>query len=885
MKALHSLLNFNRGLVSRLALARIDIERIALSAERMVNWMPRVLGSMMLRPGSRYLYSTHNDAECVHIPFIYATNDQALIELTNNVMRVSVNDSVITRVAVSTAVTNGTFNTDLTGWTDSDESGGVSSWATGGYLSLTGDGNNEARRDQSLTVAAGDLSKEHALEIHVLRGTVRLSVGSTSGGGEYWDKVSLSPGYHSIAFTPSASPVYVRLGSSSVYPALVDSVAIASSGAMAVTTPWTTSDLDNVRFEQSADVVFACDGAHQQRRIERHSARSWSVVEYQTNGPFRSQNLTEITITPSGLTGDITLTASKSLFKSSHVGGLFRLESTGQNVSATATAEDQYTNPIRVTGISSGRTFGIVIGGTFTATVTLQRSLGDVGDWVDVSSYTTAQSLTYNDSLDNQVAYYRIGVKPGGYTSGSVELDLTYAAGSILGVARVTGYTSATVVSANVISDMGATTATATWWEGSWSDYRGWPSAVVLHDGRLFWSGNDLIDGSVSDDFANFDDQTEGDSGPISRNLGSGPVNTVNWMLSLSQLLIGTQGNELVAKASSLEEPLTPSAFSLKPVSSMGSGTARIVKLDSSGVFIGRGGTRVYEISYDAAQYGYVSNDLTGLYPEVGEPSIVRIGVQRLPDTRIHCVRSDGTVAILVFDRFEKVTCWVEYETDGDVEDVVVLHGAIEDAVYYTVKRTINGATKRYVEKWALESEARGGATTVLSDCSYVYSGASTTTITGLSHLEGKTVVAWGNTKDLGDYTVSGGQITLSEAVTSAYIGLPYTAQWKSTKLAVGSQAQAPLTQRKRIDHVGVVLADTHALGLKYGQDFDNLDDLPLYDKGAEVGVDTIHTNIDMDSFEFNGTWDTDSRLCLEAESPRPCTVLACVIGMAAHDK
>jgi hypothetical protein len=619
--------------------------------------------------------------------------------------------------------------------------------------------------------------------------------------------------------------------------------------------------------------------------IERQATRSWSVVEYNANGPWRAENISEVTITPSALNGAITLTASKSIFKSTHVGAAFRLESTGQNVSATITGEDQYSNPIRVTGISSGRTFGVIIAGTFTANITLQRSLGDVGDWVDVATYTTAQAFNYNDSLDNQIAYYRVGVKAGGYTSGTVDLDMTYAAGSILGVARVTSYTSGTQVGADVEVDMGATTATSTWWEGAWSDYRGWPSSVTLHDGRLFWAGNDLVDGSVSDDFANFDDSVEGDSGPISRNIGSGPVYKINWLLSLSQLLIGTQGSELVAKASSLEEPLTPTAFSLKPVSSIGSGNVRIVRLDASGIYVNRGGTRLYELAYDAAAYNYMSSDLTGLSPEIGDPAIVRIGIQRLPDTRIHCVLSDGTVAILIFDRYEKVTCWVKYETDGDVEDVVVLPGTAEDYVYYTVNRTINGSTKRYVEKWALESEAKGLAGTVLADSTYTYSGVSATVITGLSHLEGETVCVWGNTKDLGEYTVSSGQITLSEAVTTAYIGLPYTAQWKSAKLAVASQAQAPLTQRKRIDHLGLVLADTHALGLRYGQDFNYLDDLPLYDKSAEVGADTIHSTVDMDSVEVNGTWDTDSRLCLEASSPRPCTVLACVVGLAAHDK
>lgn len=884
MKILHTLLAFNRGLVSRLALARIDIARIGLSAERMVNWMPRVLGSMMLRPGSRFLHSTRNDAVAAHIPFIFATDDTAIIELTASAMRVVVDDAVITRPSVSSAVTNGNFDTDVSGWTDSDEVGGVSDWVTGGYMSLQGDGTNEARRDQQVTVAGGDQNKEHALAIHVQRGTLILSVGSSAGGGQYWDRVSLRQGYHSIAFTPTGN-FHIRLASAAEAPVLVNSVNIAAAGAMVVTTPWTANDLQAVRFEQSGDVVFVASQNRQQQRIERQGPRSWSVVAYLANGPWRAQNLSTTTLTPSGLTGAITLTASRPLFNSGHVGAGFRLQSTGQNVSATVSAQDQFTDPIRVTGIGTGRTFGIVVGGTFVATITLQRSLGEPGDWVDVATYTTPQSLTYNDTLDNQIAFYRIGVKAGGYTSGSVDLDLTYAAGSILGVVRVTDFTSATVVGADVEVDLGATAATSTWWEGTWSDYRGWPSAVALHDGRLYWAGQDRIDGSVSDDFANFDDEVEGDSGPISRNIGSGPVDTINWLLSLPQLLVGAQGSELVAKASSLEEPLTPSAFSLRPVSSIGSRNVRAIKLDASGVYVGRGGTRVYEITYDAAGYNYASNDLTGIVPEIGEPAIVRVASQRLPDTRIHCVRSDGTVAVLVFDRFEKVTCWTEYETDGDVEDVVVLPGDVEDMVYYCVNRTINGATKRYLEKWALESEGRGATTNVLSDSTLTYSGASTTSITGLGHLEGEAVVVWGNGKDLGDYTVTGGAITLSEAVTLAYIGLPYTAQWKSTKLAQASQAQAPLTQRKRIDHLGLILADTHALGLRYGQAFDALDDLPLIDKNAPVDTDSIHETFDSDSFEVNGTWDTDARLCLEAASPRPCTVLACVIGMSGHDK
>ena len=178
------------------------------------------------------------------------------------------------------------------------------------------------------------------------------------------------------------------------------------------------------------------------------------------------------------------------------------------------------------------------------------------------------------------------------------------------------------------------------------------------------------------------------------------------------------------------------------------------VKVDTNGVFVQRNGSRAYELSVGNT-YNYEANDLTAIVPEIGTGGFRRIAVQRQPDTRIHFVRADGKVAILIYDRVEKVTCWILYETDGLVEDAVVLPGTTEDNVYYTVARTINGSTKRYREKWALESEAIGAARTILTDSTYVWTGASSATITGLSHLEGETVTVWANSKDLGTYTVA----------------------------------------------------------------------------------------------------------------------------------
>lgn len=875
-------LTFNRGIMSRLAGARVDLQRTSLSAEEMVNWMPRALGSMMLRPGWQYLGSTYANAAAVLIPFVYAADDTAIMEITASGLRVWVDDEVVTRGSVATAITNGTFLTDLTGWTDSDESGGTSSWVTGGYLSLQGNGTAAAIRDQTVTVAAADQNDEHALRIVVQRGPVTLRVGSTSGGDEYITETVLGTGTHSLAFTPTGN-FYIRLQSRLKWSVLVDSVSIESSGDLLVPTPWLVGDLPLIRWDASADVTYlACHGYHPYK-IERRATRSWSVVKYEPmDGPYRILNTGPITITPSALTGDVTLTASKSLFRSSHVGALFRVESTGQTVTASATAADIFTDPVRVSGVGGQRTLAILVSGTFSATVTLQYSIGEPGTWIDTTTtYTTAISTSFTDELDNQVIYYRIGVKSGAYTSGTASLTLTYASGSIIGTARVTAYSSPTVVSAVVIDDFGALTASSDWWEGAWSDYRGYPSAVGFFDGRLWWAGKAKAWGSVSDGYESFDDFVEGDSAPIARSFGSGPVDQISWIIATNEMFIGNASSVVHARSSSQAEALTPTNFNLRPISTQGTATVGASKIDERGLFVQRGGTRLFDVSFDTELLKYTVSDLSMLVPELNSAGIVKIAVQRNPDTRIHCVRADGTVSVLVNEPTENVTAWVEIETDGEVEDVVVLPGDDEDAVYYLVNRTGG----RYLEKWAQESECIGGTLNKQADSFVAYSGVSTTTIDGLGHLEGKEVVAWGGGVDLGTYTVSGGEIELSSAVTSAIVGLGYTATWKSMRKALNSALGTPLNQRKRIAFIGLILKDTHAQGLEYGPDFDTMDPMPLIEDDAEVDQDAVHADYEGDLIEFPGDWTTDARFCLRATAPRPATVLSCVVDVHLNER
>lgn len=894
-----ALFAFNRGLISKYALARTDIKRSALSASIMTNWMPRVLGSMMLRPGLGYLGATLTNAFAITIPFIFSSTDTGRLEMTDSVMRVWVSDALVSRSSVATAISNGTF-ASLVNWTSIDGIGAASA-NTGSKLNLTGTGYNAAGRYQAVTVAAPDQNVQHALRIVVERGPVTLRVGSTVGGDEYIAETILKTGTHSLTLTPTGN-FNVQLSSTSRAVKLVTSVAIEAAGVLQLPTPWVLANLTLLRWDQSGDVVFVDCAGLQQYRIERRNGNSWSVVKYAPDdGPFRIQNVGPIRLTPSAANGNITIAASAPLFKTTQVGGLFRLTSEGQSVSQLLAGADQYTDTVRIVGVgTASRTLTVVISGVYVGTLTLERSFDNGTSWAKVTTYTGTGTSTYNDSaapdlLVNVIALYRVGFIGSDYTSGSATLALSNPGGGITGIARITAFTSNVLVSAEVLKSLGGTNATANWSEGDWSDYRGWPSSTSLYEGRLNHSGRNKFWGSVSDGFESFDDTVIGDSGPISRSIGRGPVDTINWMLPLVRLVLGAQGAEISARSSSLDEPLTPTNFNLKPSSTQGSSAVPAVAVDNDGFFVQKSGTRVFRLSPDNYYFNYTAENQSQMIPELFLPGIVRLAVQRQPDTRIHTVLADGTVAILVFDSVENVSCWCLFQTQGSVEDVVILPDTIEDAVYYTIKRTVNGSTVRYFEKWAQEQNAIGGTVNRQGDAFIVYSGAPTTTITGLGHLEAKAVIVWADGLDFSaddasgvqrTYTVTGGQITLDTAVSHAMVGLPYTAQWQSSKLAYAAQAGTALTQMKIIHQVGVVLADAHALGLKVGQDFDHLDDLPLVrDNGSTIDITSVMSAEDVEAFPVNGTWDTDSRLCLQAKAPRPVNVIAAVMAISEVDK
>lgn len=855
---------FNRGEIDPLALGRDDVTKVNNSCELMNNFIPLRLGPMQFKPGMEYIGLI--TGETYHVPFVAGTTDKAILEFTNNKLRVWVDDSVISRSTVGSSVTNPNFDTDIVGWTDDSGAGSSTAHGVGGYADLIGSGITSAILYQTVTVSGGDINADHGINISIFQSNVLVKIGTSGVNSDEIFNGTLSPGIHSLLINP-ASDFTITLSNSEKFSALVDSVNIEVAGELSFVTEVSESELSTIRYSQSADVIFITHDTGKIYSVERRGKMSWSLVDFtSSDGPFGFINNSDISMAAGALEGDTTLTASADYFKVDHVDALFKLGSAGQQVTASVTSEDNGTNSIRVTGVAESRQFNISItalDGTG-STVTLQRSADD-SNWVDVESYTTNQSKTFDDELDNSILFYRLYVKVGDYVAGTIGLSLDFAGGSIEGICRVTEYVSSTVVNIQILVEFGSTLSTRDWYESQWSDVAGYPSSNVLYEGRLWFAGKTNLWGSVSDQFSSFDRNIEGDSASIFKTIGFGPVETVHWLGESTRLIMGISSDEISVRSSSFGEILTPTNANLKSGSSQGSAPISPIRIDDLLYYVQRSGVKMMELEYALGSDNHKGRDLMMLNQNICIEGIKRIAVVRQPETRIIVIMNDGTARIYLFDHSENVAAWSRFDTpNGLIEDVVTLPGLVEDEIYFTVNRS----GVRSLEKMAKLSEYEDKHFDSFK--SYVSPG---TTLTGLDHLNGQTVGVWGDGVAQADQVVSGGSITTG-SFTNVTVGLKYEADYLSNKLGQyvksgSTGASSRLTKRSRITSVGLIAHRLYPDVLKFGPSFDLLDPMPDYEEDDDINT------YDNEPFEFNGSHDTDSRVALRATGP--CTIMALV--------
>lgn len=215
--------------------------------------------------------------------------------------------------------------------------------------------------------------------------------------------------------------------------------------------------------------------------------------------------------------------------------------------------------------------------------------------------------------------------------------------------------------------------------------------------------------------------------------------------------------------------------------------------------------------------------------------TIKDIAFAQQPNSTVWVCRSDGTLLGLTYLIQDKVIAWHQHTTgaSGEFERCAVIPdtSAGEDIAYFIVKRTIDGATQRTVEYLASRQITTLATDAFFVDSGLSYTGSTIASISGLDHLEGEVlaILADGVVVYDGDptgeqaeqFTVQGGKIELPFPATEVHAGLPIRhAEIETLELDV--EGSAIRDRRKRVQSVTALVNDS-ARGFWAGPDTDNL--------------------------------------------------------------
>ena len=649
-------------------------------------------------------------------------------------------------------------------------------------------------------------------------------------------------------------------------------VLLSGGSPLEVATPWTPADLVNddgsfaLSMVQSGDVLYICHPDFAPRKLTRSGATSWALSTLSTDGgPFDDVDPDQtITVYASAATGaGVTLTASSGIFASTDVGRLFYLEQKKAN------------------GIPQWQTATAYVAGN------LRRS--------DGKTYKALNSATSG----NVKPTHTVGAEYDG-TSG-VQWEYQDAG---YGWVQITGFTSSTVVTCTVLSPLPDQTVTAgnattRWSFGSWGSVPGYPSHVTFFRNRLVFARarDRRLWFSVAADYENFQDRDDGGlvtaDMAVSLTVESDQSNQIQWIVPGDVLIIGTAGGEHVCGEQTDSEPFGPANAKIVKSSEFGSRGTQPVRVGDSILFVQRSGRKLREVSFDALSDGYKSLDMSVLAPHMipKGKAVRQMTYQKEPHSIIWCARDDGTLLGFTFNR-EQYTeppfgGWHRHALGGSgiVESLVAVPSPTNDRddLWLIVRRTINGATKRYVEFMQAEYETGDDqADAFYVDSGLTYDGAPATNISGLGHLEGATVDILADGASHPQKTVTAGAITLDRSASVVQIGLPCPAKLATMRTNAGAADGTAQGKTKRINRVVVRLLNT--LGGKMGPSEDELDEI-LFRSTGDAMDEAVSVFTGDKDLPWRGGYEKDGIIWYVNEQPLPATVVAIMPQVTTQDR
>lgn len=400
--------------------------------------------------------------------------------------------------------------------------------------------------------------------------------------------------------------------------------------------------------------------------------------------------------------------------------------------------------------------------------------------------------------------------------------------------------------------------------EPVWSATRGWPKTACYYNGRLIIGGTkskpQSIFASKAGEPFNFELDESDDNDAIFATISSRKLSDITDVFPGRDLQIFTAGSEYAV----LTSPLTPQTFNVVPQTSHGTKYLAAKEIDGATIMIDRNGKTLREFLYSFNEDAYTANDISVLSPELIKNPVeytILGGTQSEDANWVFIVNEDGTATVLNTLRSQDINGFTSWTTDGSIKSVAV----VDTELYMVVERDVNGTLFNHVERWSFDYPVDDGG--------YKTGGGGTfTSISSLDWLEGEEIAVVGDGSYLGDFTVSGGSITLTDPVSEAYYGRKFTPTVKPMPVATNVGSGSNVMRLKKIVRMNIRVKDTAGLYIDGNptavRSFGDSSDSPL-DAPPEQ-----RTGIIDDVYPIGG-WGRDNMPVITQPDPMPFTILA----------
>ncbi len=613
-------------------------------------------------------------------------------------------------------------------------------------------------------------------------------------------------------------------------------------------TAWKTTQ---VRVVQDEDIAFVLVPGFQPATLQNTGTSTAPVFAWTppgsvvfTDGPYLDPPTDASTLTPSGVSGSITLTASSAA------------------------------------SINAGAGFQSTDVGRFV------RLFSEPLDWSSGTAYVAGNQVRFETGAGP--AYYQAivantAVQPDTDNGTNWAITTTAAAWSWAIITAVANTTHATATLQASRTDrfqqplaggsLKYANPVKVWRLGSWSGTTGYPTAGGFHDGRFWFAGSvkNRFETTMSQE--NFDfaptllDGTVADNNGVTETLKSTDENSIFWFAANAEgMVMGTQGGEWLVEASTLGESITPTSVTAKRVTKYGCANVEPRSTGLSWVFVQRYNKQVYEYLADVYSRKWSGTNIARRARNLTAPGIVEIAYtfENVPclwartalDQLVGCTyKRSSPFAVQTPADFN---AW-HYHTlgsnravhsissgpspDGTVDTVtMVTYDAVTGIHYVEFLTPVFEETGTLTQAWFLD----GAISPTYGVVSGTGGPGTTVTFYGLNYLVGGTVTAWIAGIDAGDFVVTAaGSITVPlDGTASALLTLAeletVATQGGFGQLGVSILINGPSGGLVTPNNAGLVYTFTNAANASYANGFVDFDrNICFFDAGAPVSGDS----------------------------------------------